>query len=47
MDRLIFIDDTAAEAVYVKMLLAFGNMERAAALSYVRGNILGETLSVK
>ncbi|MGN0962615.1 MAG: hypothetical protein ACI4PP_03475, partial [Clostridia bacterium] len=44
MDRLIFIDDTAAEAVYVKMLLAFGNLEKEAALAYVRGNILGETL---
>lgn len=46
MNRLIFIDDTAVEAVYVKMLLAFGNMDKASALGYVCGNVLGETLSV-
>lgn len=46
MDRLVFVDDTAAEAVYVKMLLAFGNMEKEAALSYVCENILGERLPV-
>ncbi|MGM9566892.1 MAG: asparaginase domain-containing protein [Clostridia bacterium] len=46
MDRLVFIDDTAVEAVYVKMLLAFGNLDKEAALSYVCENILGERLSV-
>lgn len=46
MHRLIFIDDTAIEAVYVKMLLAFGNMDKVSALRYVCGNVLGETLSV-
>lgn len=45
-DRLIILDDVAGEAVYGKLLLAFGNMEKAEALAYVCENILGEQLPV-
>lgn len=43
-ERLIFVDDTAAEAVYAKMMLALANLENPAAVAYIQENILGETL---
>lgn len=43
-NRLLFLDDVADETVYVKALLAFGNMEREEALDYMQKNILGEML---
>lgn len=46
-DRLIFADDMAGEAVYIKMVLAFAAMEREDALAYVCENILGEKLMTK
>lgn len=42
--RVMFIDDVAAEAVYVKMLLAFGNLESKAALAYIQTDIIGEKI---
>lgn len=43
-ERLIFADDMAGEAVYIKMILAFAAMEKDSALAYVCENILGEKL---
>ncbi|MBQ4091943.1 MAG: hypothetical protein IJC82_01340, partial [Firmicutes bacterium] len=45
-EKITFIDDVAGEAVYIKMILAFANMEKADALAYIQKNILGEQLSV-
>ncbi|MBQ6810166.1 MAG: asparaginase [Firmicutes bacterium] len=45
--KLTFIDDVAGEAVYIKMILAFANMEKEDAIAYIQKDILGETLPVK
>ncbi|MBR5329495.1 MAG: asparaginase [Firmicutes bacterium] len=45
--KLTFIDDVAGEAVYIKMILAFANMDRENALAYIQKDVLGEMLPVK
>ena len=45
--KLTFIDDVAGEAVYIKMILAFANMEKEDAVAYIQKDILGEVLPVK
>lgn len=45
-EKITFIDDVAGEAVYVKMILAFANMEKEDALTYIQKDILGEKLLV-
>lgn len=43
--NIIFADDVAPEAQYVKMLLAFGSGNQKAALAYLKENISGEKVS--
>ena len=43
-DKAVFIPDTAPEALYAKMLLSYGTADTRAALAYVKGDALGETV---